>query len=247
MSVERVGEEQDSTSDSSPLLTPNTSREGRYRIELTEKELMEMIGRTVVNLFSLLNQAAASPPLSTKVIILPEKTQANPPTSPAAASEESQNRQSSSSMTVEGSVKDQQLTAMPEAPTLESHGGSPVTIAGDAMNESMPVEPAVEEVPRQKTETAEPSFPTSEQIQQMINSYKEQIKFYTEAAERERKLLANEEKIQFLQQLNSQQIASVLNKDASKTERLRMIAQYEREIQQAQQKVDELEQMRKKQ
>lgn len=63
----------------------------------------------------------------------------------------------------------------------------------------------------------------------------------------ERKLLENEEKIQFLQQLSSQQIASAMYQQAApKAERLRRIAEYEKEIEQAWHKIAELEQIRKR-
>lgn len=243
MSIDRVGEERDATTHSSQTSLPNE----KYRIEEAEKERLAAIGQTVVTLFSLLNRAP--PPHLTGVVVMQEKPSINE--EPLTPSSETIVEQMETAPSQDNSIEMDMPVIEAEKSTFNAReeiaqDQTPLIspeIEVENQETNSPVEEALE-----PERTAEPLPLTPEQIHQMIQLYVEQIRFYADVAARERKLLASEEKIRFLQQLNSQQLASALNKNShAKMQREQVIAQYEKEIEQAQQKIIELELLIQKQ
>lgn len=229
MPIERVGEERDVTTNSSSVLPSNE----KYRLEELEKERLEAIGRTVVQLFSLLNHAA--PPPLTGVVVIQEKAPVQeelPPPVSETVPEQTEAAQSQDNV--------ETVNMVPGASEeIAQNQISPVSPEAEFVSQEM--SPPVKET-AESEKVAEPLPLTPEQIHQMIQLYVEQIRFYADVAAREKKLLASEEKIRFLQQLNSQQLASALNKKPdAKMQREQVIAQYEKDIEEAQRKIIELE------
>jgi len=92
-----------------------------------------------------------------------------------------------------------------------------------------------------EVETAVPVTPkqTKEQIEQMMQSYREQMKLLSQTIAQEKQLLKTQEHIRLLQELNRSNLPSLT--DDAKVDLMKRIAEYEKQIVEIEAKLAELQ------
>jgi len=117
------------------------------------------------------------------------------------------------------------------------------------ITEECPVETDVEEVAQSiiapevesDVKTPAPVTPkqTKEQIEQMMQSYREQLKLISQTIAQEKQLLKTQEHIRLLQELNRSNLPSLT--DDAKVDLMKRIAEYEKQIIEIEAKLAELQ------